>query len=201
MDSYIDLAKPQKLLHRNSSADEVKVVLNTLNATAETLKNVSEVLKHQIIRGELYFDNNIKYKSEHKSRFEDVRCLKTRLQKLLKPFDFIKEQAVRNIGVNLPLFCLLRNPKFECCDAIIESVEEYKRTLWLYKYLLLEINSLHTQFMDIVEEINKEFLTDKQFIDMVKKMDFLPVNSVQQRIFSADYSTFLDTVFEIFLYM
>ncbi|GFV69887.1 hypothetical protein TNCV_1982541 [Trichonephila clavipes] len=171
MDSCIDLAKPQKLLHRNSSADEVKAVLNTLNATAETLKNRSEALKHQIIRGKLYFNNIIKYESEHKSRFKDVRCLKTRLQKLFKPFDFIKKRALMNIGVNLPLFCLLRNPKFECYDAIIESVEEYKRTLWLYKYLLLEINSLHIQFIDMVEDINKEFLTDREFIDLVKEIN------------------------------
>ncbi|GFR12791.1 hypothetical protein TNCT_12701 [Trichonephila clavata] len=157
MDDFpIDLAKPGNLLHRNSSVDEVKSVLKSLNVTSEILKNHSVALRDQLLRGKIRFNSIIKYESEHKSRFRDLQCLKTRMEKLFKSFNFIRYQTVRNIGVNLPLFCLLRNPEFECCDAIIESVEEYKRTLWLFEYLLLEINTVHTQFMNIVESLKEE---------------------------------------------
>ncbi|GFR12789.1 hypothetical protein TNCT_12691 [Trichonephila clavata] len=104
MNSCIDLAKPGKLLHRNSSADEVEVALKSLNVTAETLKNLSEALRHQLLLGKLFFNSIIKFEAEHKSRFKELRCLKTRLERLFKPFDFMRNQTARNIGVHLPLF-------------------------------------------------------------------------------------------------
>ncbi|GFT41275.1 hypothetical protein NPIL_294491 [Nephila pilipes] len=156
MESYIDLSGCQKLLSENSSKIEVTIVLKCLNATADSLRVVYETMRSKLIQTRMFFDKLIEHESKNELLFEDLRCSKERIEKLMKSLKFIRNQMMKNFELIYPISWLLNNSQFECCEAIVEAVEDYKRTLWIFTQIILELHKSYFAFRNAIQTIRQE---------------------------------------------